>query len=303
MPSRRIFLRQTGIAAGSMLIAPSLVRAAALNHSGKASYKIGLQLYTVRDHMAKDPRATLARVAEIGYQEMEGATYTGTEKFYGMDVPTFAGVLKQNGLTMPSSHYALGSPDTRGTILSDWDRAVEDAAQLGLKYMVCAWLPEEVRKTLDDYRKVADQLNKAGETCKKHGIQLCYHNHNFEFPKIDGQVPYEVLLKRADKDLVKMEMDIYWITRAGYDPIAMFKEHPGRFVLWHVKDMDDTSRQFFTEVGNGVIDWNRIFAHAAESGMQHFFVEQDACPGDPFVSIVKSCAYLKKNIVSQYKPV
>jgi sugar phosphate isomerase/epimerase len=302
MPSRRIFLKQSGFAAGAMLLGPSLARAAGLQIAAKGSYKIGLQLYTVRDHMNKDPRATLAKVAEIGYQEMEGATYTGTEKFYGMDVPAFAAALKQNGLTMPSSHYALGSPDTKGTILSDWEHAVEDAAHLGLKYMVCAYLPAEVRKTLDDYRKVADELNKAGETCRKHGIQLCYHNHNFEFPKIDGQVPYEVLLKRADKDLVKMEMDIYWITKAGYDPVAMFKEHPGRFVLWHVKDMDNTPKHFFTEVGNGIIDWNRVFAHAKEAGMQHFFVEQDVCPGDPYASIAKSYAYLKKNIVTKFRP-
>ncbi|HEX5555720.1 MAG TPA: TIM barrel protein [Chitinophagaceae bacterium] len=303
MSSRRSFLKQSGIFTGGILMAPSLLTATGCSAVSASNYKVGLQLYTVRDAMDKDPRGTLAKVAKIGYKEMEGATYTGSEKFYGMDVATFAGVLKQNGLTMPSSHYALGSPTTKGTILSDWEHAVEDAAQLGLKYMVCAYLPEDRRKTLDDYKKVADELNKAGETCKKHGIQLCYHNHNFEFPKLDGQVPYEVLLKSADKDLVKMEMDIYWITKAGYDPVAMFKEHPGRFELWHVKDMDNTPKHFFTEVGSGVIDWNRIFAHRKESGMKHFFVEQDECPGDPLVSIAKSYGYLEKNIVTKYKPV
>lgn len=297
MSNRRDFLKLSGIMAGSVFLSSKLLKAEAFAR-GKYPYQPGLQLYTVRDAMAKDPRRSLAKVAKIGYKLVEGATYTGTEKFYGMDVKEFASVLKQNGLVMPSSHFALGDPQTKGTILSDWDHAVEDAAHLGLKYMVCAYLPEEVRKTIDDYKKVADELNKAGETCKKHGIQLCYHNHNFEFPEIDGQVPYEVLLKSADKDLVKMEMDIYWITKAGYDPVAMFNEHPGRFVLWHVKDMDNTPKHFFTEVGSGIIDWNRIFAHAKESGMKHFFVEQDVCPGNPFDSITKSIDYLKKYVIS-----
>lgn len=294
MSTRRDFLKQSGMLAG-MVMAPSVMKAAAFRK--KYPYKPGLQLYTVRDAMAKDPKGTLAQVAKIGYKEMESATYTGSEKFYGMDGSVFGSVLKQNGLTIPSGHYALGSPSTKGTILSDWDHAVDDAAALGMQYMVCAYLPEDHRKTLDDYKKVADHFNKAGEVCKKAGIQFCYHNHNFEFPKIDGKVPYEILLDRTDKDLVKMEMDIYWITKAGYDPIAMFKEHPGRFILWHVKDMDNTSKHFFTEVGNGIIDWNRIFAHAKESGMKHFFVEQDQCPGSPFVSIKESITYLKKNII------
>lgn len=301
MVNRRNFLKQSGFVAGAAIFMPAFIKASCNAKNPSGEYKIGLQLYTVRDAMAKDPEGTLAKVAQIGYQEMESATYTGTEKFYGMDGKTFAAVLKKNGLTIPSGHYALGSPDIKGSILSDWEHAVEDAAALGMKYMVCAYLPEENRKTLDDYKKVAAELNKAGETCKKHGIQLCYHNHNFEFPKIDGQVPYEVLLKQADKDLVKMEMDIYWITRAGYDPVAMFNEHPGRFILWHIKDMDNTPKQFFTEVGNGIIDWNRIFAHAKEAGMKHFFVEQDVSKS-PFESIAVSYAYLEKNIIPNYQP-
>lgn len=258
----------------------------------------GVQLYTVRDAMGKDPKGSLAKVAEIGYKLVESATYTGTEKFYGMTPSDFSSVLKQNGLKIPSGHYALGSPEVKGTILSDWEKAVEDAHKVGMDYMVCAYLPGDKRKTLDDYKKRAEEFNKAGEVCKKAGIQFCYHNHNFEFQKIDGKVPYDILLSEADKDLVKMEMDIYWVTRAGQDPIAMFNAHPGRFVLWHVKDMADAPDQHFTEVGNGVIDWPKIFANAKTSGMQHFFVEQDRCPGDPFDSIRQSITYLKKNVLT-----
>jgi sugar phosphate isomerase/epimerase len=297
MTDRRSFLKYTGLMAGGLFLSSDLAKAA-LRRNGKYPYKAGLQLYTVRDAMAKDPKGSLARVAQVGYLNVEHATYSGTEKFYGMSPSEFLAVLRQNNLHMPSGHYALGSPSTKGTILADWDRAAHDAAAVGQKYMVCAYLPEEARKTIDDYKRLSDVFNKAGETCKKAGIQFCYHNHNFEFPKLGGQVPYEVLIKSTDPGLVKMEMDIYWVTRAGYDPIALFNEHPGRFILWHVKDMDNTPQHAFTEVGSGVIDWNRIFAHAKESGMKEFFVEEDKCPGDPFVSIRESYQYLKKNIIA-----
>ena len=142
----------------------------------------------------------------------------------------------------------------------------------------------------------ADQLNIAGERCKKSGIQLCYHNHDFEFIKQDDQYPYDILMS-SDKDLVKMEMDIYWIKKAGQDPIELFKKHPGRYPLWHVKDMDHTPQQSFTEVGNGIIDFKQIFKYKREAGMKYFFVEQDKCEGSPFDSIAKSIAYIKKNLV------
>lgn len=262
---------------------------------------IGLQLYTVRDAMDKDPKAALAQVAKVGYNSVEGATYTGTEKFYGMTPQEFKKVLKDNGLVMYSSHYRLGEDKEngqvmKGTILHDWDKAIEDAHSVGLKYMICAWLSPSERGTLDHYKKVADDLNIAGEKCKKAGIQLCYHNHNFEFDKQDGKYPYDILLA-TDKNLVKMEMDLYWIKKAGQDPYTLFKEHPGRFPLWHVKDMDNTPAQDFTEVGSGIINFKEIFKYKDLAGMKYFFVEEDKCPGDPFVSIAKSYAYIKKNLV------
>ncbi|GAA4304499.1 sugar phosphate isomerase/epimerase [Compostibacter hankyongensis] len=298
MTSRRSFLKQGTLLSLGIGLGPSLLSAC----SGSSSNKIGLQLYTVRDAMQKDPSGTLARVAEVGYQIVEGATYTGTESFYGMSAEDFAALLKKNGLQMPSSHYMLGAAlqngtFAKGTILHDWEKAVEDAHTAGLEYMVCAYLMPEERKTIDDYKQIALSFNKAGETCKKAGIQFCYHNHNFEFESINGELPYNVLLRETDKDLVKMEMDLYWVTRAGRKPLELFQQNPGRFPLWHVKDMDNTPEQNFTEVGSGVIDFKTIFQHKQEAGMQHFFVEQDKCPGDPFVSITKSYQYLKKNIV------
>ena len=294
MTSRRSFLKTSALFSAGLLVAPRLF-------AYDKKY-IGLQLYTVRDYMQKDPAATLAKVAQIGYNSVEGATYTGSEQFYGMDTAAFSNLLKQNGLIMPSSHYRLGEEKVngaaqKGTLLNDWSKAVDDAAAVGIKYMVCAYLSTAERGNLDHYKKIGEDFNKAGEICKKSGIQLCYHNHDFEFEKQDGKFPYEVLLANTDKDLVKMEMDLYWVTKANQDPIALINEHPGRFPLWHVKDLDKTPKRMFTEVGNGVIDFKKIFTHANKAGLKYFFVEQDMTPGDPYNSITQSITYIKGNLV------
>jgi len=294
MSSRRSFIKSASLLTAGAYFGPDFFK--------PATRYIGLQLYTVRDAMQSDPAATLARVAQIGYNSVEGATYTGTEQFYGMDAAAFSKLLKQNGLIMPSSHYRLGEEKTnneavKGTMLHDWGKAVDDAASVGLKYMVCAYLSDAERGGLDHYKYVADQLNKAGERCKKAGIQLCYHNHAFEFDAQDGKLPYEILLGQTDKNLVKMEMDLYWISKAGQDPIALFNKYPGRFPLFHLKDMDKTPEKNFTEVGNGTIDFKKILAHADKAGLKYFFVEQDKTPGDPFASITKSITYIKSNLV------
>jgi sugar phosphate isomerase/epimerase len=294
MTSRRDFVKSASLLSAGLLIKPSFFK--------YDKSLIGLQLYTVRDPMASDPAGTLAKVAQLGYNSVEGATYTGTENFYGMDAAAFKKLLQQNGLIMPSAHYRLGEEqqngaDVKGTILHDWQKAVDDAAAVGVKYMVCAWLAPSERGGLDHYKQLASNLNKGAEVCKKSGIQLCYHNHDFEFEKQNDQYPYDVLLKETDKDLVKWELDLYWVTKAGQDPIKIFNEYPGRFPLWHIKDMDNTSKHNFTEVGNGVIDFKSIFKQADKAGMKYFFVEQDQTPGSPFDSIAKSIAYIKKNLV------
>ncbi|HEU0064531.1 MAG TPA: sugar phosphate isomerase/epimerase [Flavisolibacter sp.] len=296
MTSRRSFIKSASILSASALVSPQLF-------AFKKPSLIGLQLYTVRDAMQKDPSGTLARVAHIGYNSVEGATYTGDERFYGMRPKEFAAILAKNNLVMPSSHYRLGQDKIngqadKGTMLNDWDRAVDDASQVGVKYMVCAWLsPEERKGGADHYKRLAEELNKAGRRCKKNGIQLCYHNHDFEFESQGKELAYDIILNNSDKNLVKMEIDLYWVTKAGHNPVELFDKHPGRFPLWHVKDMDNTSKHFFTEVGNGVIDFKKIFRHANKAGMKYFFVEQDECPGSPFDSITKSIRYIKSNLV------
>ena len=292
MYTRRSFIRTTAMASAGLLMVPDVF-------AGAKKRYIGVQLYTVRDLMAKDPVATLASVAKIGFNSVEGATYTGTQNFYGMDPAAFKKVLADNGLSMFSAHYVLGEsmPNTKGTLSNDWQKAVDDAAAVGLNYMVCAYLFDTERGTLDHYKQTADKLNKAGEIAKKAGIQLCYHNHDFEFIEQDGKLPYDVLLTATDANLVKMEMDLYWVYKAKQDPIALFNKYPGRFPLWHVKDMDKTPKQFFTEVGNGVIPFKDIFAQSKKAGLKYFYNEQDVTPGDPLLSMTQSYQYIKDNLL------
>lgn len=293
MTTRRSFIKSSSILSAGILLAPP--------EFNRRQTLVGLQLYTVRDLMQQNPADTIAKVAKIGFNSVEGATYTGSQNFYGMNPAAFAGLLKDNGLIMPSCHYRLGEEKTngeivKGTMLHEWDKAVDDAATVGVKYMVCAYLSPAERGELDHYKYVADQLNIAGEKCKKAGLQLCYHNHDFEFTKNNNTYPMDILFG-ADEDLVKFEMDLYWVAKAGMDPIALFNQHPGRFPLMHLKDMDKTEQHSFTEVGNGSIDFKTILKHQKKAGLKYFFVEQDKCPGSPLDSIKQSYDYIKMNLM------
>ena len=295
MTSRRVFIKSASALSAAVFVKGPLTAFA-------SAPIIGLQLYTVRDAMGTDPLGTLQKVAQIGYNSIENATYTGSEKFYGMDAATYKKVLNENGLVAHSGHYRLGEEqdkgaDVKGTILHDWQRAVDDASAVGLKYMVCAYLSTSERGDLDHYKKLADIFNKAGETCKKSGIQFCYHNHDFEFQVQNGVFPYDIILDKTDKNNVKMEVDLYWIKKAGQDPLALFQKHPGRFPLWHVKDMSKEADQSFAAVGTGIIDFKTIFQHKDQAGMKFFFVEQDKCPGSPFDSITQSYKFIRSNLV------
>jgi sugar phosphate isomerase/epimerase len=251
---------------------------------------VGLQLYTLRNELAQDLAGTLRRVAEIGYKEVE------IFDFYGKNSAEMRKLLRDSGLSAPSAHYQVAQ------IQSSWDKQIEYAKAIGLTYMVNAILWPPQRKSLDDYKQLADLFNKAGEQCRKSGIQFAYHNHNFEFKAYDGVVAYDELLKRTDPALVQFEMDCFWVTRAGQDPVAYFEKYPGRFPLLHIKDLnkgfsptveDSFQPGPFAPVGGGTIDWKRIFAAAPKGGMKHFFVEQDECAKPPLESIKISFDYLK----------
>ena len=285
MTTRRNVLKQMALfSAGTLLSARSMAEI-----PSRPDRKIGVQLYTVRNEIFKDAKGTLGKVAELGYREVENFGYNG--RFFGMEAGEYRRFIEGLGLTAPSGHYMLAQ------LQNGWEKAVEDAASIGQKYMVLAFLMPGERKTTDQYRQVAATLNKAGEIAAKAGIQLCYHNHDFEFERIDGILPFDILMKETDPGLVKAELDLYWSVKAGQQPLDLFRQYKGRIALWHVKDMDATDKKNFTEVGNGVIDFASIFKKHRQSGMQHFFVEQDICPGSPFDSIGKSIGHIRSKLL------
>ncbi len=256
--------------------------------------KIGLQLYTVRDQMKGDFDGTIAKVASIGYKEVEFAGY------FGHTPEQVRVVIDRNGLTSPSCHVEYA-------VLSDkWPSVIESSKTIGQSYIVCPWIPEEIRKQPDGWKRAIDTFNHAGEISKKSGIQFAYHNHWFEFLPVNGKLPYDMLLEQCDPDLVKMELDLCWITVAGADPLTYFNRYPGRFPLVHVKDMKKLpkvsasggqdfgdSLKDMTAVGSGIIDWKRIFAQSEKAGIKHYIVEHDK-PEAPFESIKISYDYLSK---------
>jgi sugar phosphate isomerase/epimerase len=281
MTNRRDFLKTTAMATAASFVFPAI--------AGTSEKKIiGLQLYTVRDKIKLDLKSTLEKMASIGYNSVEAAGYNIADgTFYGMAPKAFAGLLKELGMPLYSSHTVF-EPDVA-------EKVIADAAATGAKYIIYPFLPEQFRTNLDGWKSTADKFNKLGEIAKKNGIQFGYHNHAFEFEKVDGKIPYDLLLSRTDSSLVTFEMDLYWVTRGGYNPVDYFKKYPGRFQLWHVKDMVKTDDMFFAPVGSGRIDFASIFAEKRTAGMKYFFVEQDSFKNlDPFESIEMSYNYLNQ---------
>lgn len=296
---RRAFIETTGMLSMGSLLA--LQQSSSMFSALSGKKEIGLQLYTVRDAMTADPKGTLKRLAEMGYTDMECAGYA-EGKFYGMPLSEFKMVLSDLGLTMKSGHTLTGNhkKDQTRTMINNWDAACEDFANVGMNYIVLAYLFDFERKSIDDYKKIIDLLNTSGEIAKKHGLTMAYHNHDFEFMTLENQVPYDLMLAQTDASIVKYELDLYWVRKAEKDAVAYFQKNPGRFPLWHVKDMENSPEKFFTEVGNGVIDWKLLFSHAQTSGMKRFFVEQDVCKNhQPLESVKISIDYLKNNIVKK----
>jgi len=254
--------------------------------------KIGVQLYTVRDLMKEDFDGTIAKVAQVGYKEVEFAGY------FGHTAEQVKQILQKNGLTAPSTHVQYDELDEK------FPSVIEFSKTVGMDYIICPWIPEELRKSPDIWKQASDKFNKCGEQTNKAGMQFGYHNHWFEFLPTNGKLPYDELLKDCNPDLVKMEMDLCWAVAAGADPVKYFEKYPGRFPLVHVKDLETKPKITsggaqnygdtvdLTEVGSGIIDWKRIFAHAQQAGIKHYIVEHDH-PKQPIESITKSYQYLE----------
>ena len=254
----------------------------------------GLQLWSVKDAMAKNPIQTLEAISKIGYTDVESVGYD-EGRFYGMDPKELKTILGLFKLKMRSSHCSTGfdTPNKKGTMTNYWEKALNDVKLTGAKSIVLGFLQEKNRQSIDDYKRLADLLNKCGEKATSYGLKLGYHNHDFEFYKLGNKVPYDLLLNRTDSKHVFFEMDHYWVKKGGADSLAYFKKYPGRFPVWHVKDMDNTKQQFFTEVGSGIINYVDIFKKQKQAGLQYFYVEQDAFRGiQPLASLEKSHDYL-----------
>jgi sugar phosphate isomerase/epimerase len=257
------------------LALPSRVFSMGANHNIGT---IGLQLYTVREAMRRDFAATLVRVAAIGYREVEFADY------FGNTPAQVRATLDSAGLVAPSAHVPVAAIGDR------WEETLAGARTIGNRYLVVASAGGAT--DIDGFQRIAERFNRAGQLAAKAGIRFGYHNHDFEFTPLAGTLPYDVLLEATDPKHVCFEMDLYWITKAGLDPLTYFTRWPHRFPLVHVKDSAGPPAHRMADVGAGTIDWRRIFARATQAGVEHCFVERDD-PEDAFASIAASYAYLR----------
>lgn len=278
---RRTFVKTLGAAAGAIAGGVSPTRL----YAGEAAARlerIGVQLYTLRGDMEKNFEGTLKTVADIGYKQVEFAGY------FGRSPADVRALLKRLGLDAPAAH--IGTP---ASLTKDWQKTIDAAKVMGHKYLIVAYI-EEKDRTLDNYKKFADLFNSAGETARKSGVRLAYHNHDFEFKPIAGTVPYDLLLDRTDPKLVAMELDLFWVTKGGRTPTEYFNRYPGRFEAVHVKDMDGSPEQRMVDVGQGKIDFARIFAQRKKAGIKYYFVEHDDPKPSAVASIRTSYNYLKQ---------
>jgi sugar phosphate isomerase/epimerase len=260
---------------------------------------IGVQLYTVRDVLKTAPEETIAAIAALGYKQVEITLNS--------DFASLLPVLKKNKLDVVSCHFdtPLITGDWRArqqAPTSNWNAAVEQAHAAGIRYMVLPYLRPAERGGPDSYKRLADQLNNAAALCQKAGMTLAYHNHAFEFQPVEGQRPFDILMERLDPKLVRLELDVFWVSTAGQDPVVLLKLYPGWVALVHLKDKaagapvqfsEDVGHSAFKEVGSGSLDFAAILQAAKAAGVEHYFVEQDYCPGNPIDSLRKSYQFLR----------
>lgn len=283
MISRRSFIKTTLLTTSAVAFLPRLLGAT----PGKTN--IGLQLYTVRDAMSKDPKGTLKKIKRIGYTWLEAAGYSDGQ-FYGMAPAEFRKTVENIGLKVISSHATFPADKQRDAIAAH--------VELGVKYLVYPAFPIPEHKSKNDFIHAAARLNAIGAACNKSGIRFGYHNHDFEFADFDQMKGYDILVNSTEPSMVCFEADFYWMAYAGVDPLEYLGKYPGRFELWHIKDMKDDPGKGFAEVGEGVIPHDQIFNYTGLAGMKYFFVEQDACEMDPLLSAEISFNNLK-NILKQ----
>lgn len=281
--SRRTFIKNNTITIAGATMLPNILK------EKKGNDILGLQLYTVRDDMKKDPAGTLKRIAEMGFKYVEHAGYHD-RKFYGYSIPDFKNILKENGLKMESGHNPLTAKywdKATNDFTQEWKYTIEDAAAVGLKYMISPGVDESLCKNMDDFKLYMDMHNKTGELCKKAGTHFAFHNESYEFNhSLDGTVLYDLLLQLTDKSLVAQQMDIGNMYEPGGRPLYYLKKYTGRFLLMHVKDelkrdSPGTDGRVYenTLLGRGVINVKEVVDFARKSGTKYFIIEQEEYQG------------------------
>ena len=281
--NRRDFLRMSAFVAAGMSLPFSGKSAMFDMFAPKKLPAFGLQLWTVKEDMAKDAKGTLKKIAADGYKQIE--SFEGSKgMFWGMDHKEYKKYMDELGMKIISSHC---------DIQKDFERKAAEAAAIGMKYLICPY--KGPQKSIDGFKKFADEFNKAGEICKKNGIRFAYHNHDYSFKAMDGVMPQDVMMENTDKELVDFEMDIYWVVAAGADPIAYFKKYPNRFRLCHVKDLIRTAKDHEScHLGKGTIDFKSILKAGTDNGLKYYVVEQEAFTGtNPLESAEVDAAYLQ----------
>lgn len=276
MHTRRDFLINTGkFAFGAALLS-------SFDLAGRDISNPGIQLYTVRKEMLEDAAGTLKKLAALGIKQIESA---GSEKgyYYGLKPAEMKKICTGLGMTLRSGHIHLDAK---------WLQTLDDAVEAGQEYLICSSMPSNAQ-TIDNYKKVAEQFNKAGAESKKVNIQFGYHNHDYEFEQENGKVLYDVLLENTDPAVVCMELDLGWVVASGKDPLDYFTRYTGRFPLWHLKDMD-LVKKHSTEFGKGGLDIKKILDNGTLSGLKYFFIEQEEYTSTPMESMQQNMNYLKK---------
>ncbi len=286
--NRRSFLKLTAALGGGLLLNQVSAYDAAANF-GKKKIQFGLQLYTLRDDMAKDARGTLKKVADFGYKQIE--SFDGPKgMFFGMSNKEFKRYMDELGMTIISSHC---------NIYQDFERKADEASAIGMKYLICP--NYGAQKSIDGFKKAAEVFNDRGDICKKAGLRFAYHNHEYSFKMLDGQMPQDVMMQNTNKDTVDYEMDIYWVVTAGEDPMEWIRKYPDRFKLFHMKDRKKDAapetRAAFTTLGTGKIDLLSVAKLAMKNGKPYFFVEQDQADIPAIDAAQQNAEYLKNTIM------
>ncbi|HET9055285.1 MAG TPA: sugar phosphate isomerase/epimerase [Chitinophagaceae bacterium] len=283
--NRRYFLKIAGTASAGLAFHSISNNAFAEEVLGGKRHAFGLQLYTLRDDLPHNPKGILKQVATAGYKQVE--SYEGPQgMFWGMNNKEFKKYLDGLGMKIISSHCDINK---------DFEKKIEQAAAIGMKYLICPWLGPQ--KSLDDFKKFAEQFNKCGGLCRKAGIKFAYHNHAYSFSLLEGGYPQDVLMKGTDASLVDFEMDIYWVITAGQDPLAWVKKYPDRFKLCHIKDRlaNTTDESASCTLGTGIINYASILPIIKKQGMQYFVVEQERYDGTtPLQAIRDNAAFMRK---------